>query len=201
MWRFAQRLERRGKLWAAPPSSWIQDQEAMDYACAPPGKKTRLKMTISNTLTVHSARLLTTLTIRWTRLYMSAHSYAVTFHCILINTWLNQARTILLITQDKKNTTHAAICWMSGGAALVWIWNNLKWQHSMSSILGFAAQLSPSSSTNVSKPRSFYLTEGPVTATAITDLIHLVWSQLQWYRHSIINISPLVLWSCHIKTN
>ena len=64
-------------------------------------------MTISNTLTVRSGRLLTTSTIRWSRLYMTAHSYAVTFHCILINTWLNQARTTLLITQDKKNTTVA----------------------------------------------------------------------------------------------
>ena len=103
MWRFDQRKE--GETVSGSPSSWILRQEAMDYACAPPGKKTRLKMTISNTLTVRSARLLTTLTIRWMRLYMSAHSYAVTFHCILINTWLNQARTTLLITQDKKNTT------------------------------------------------------------------------------------------------
>ena len=98
-------LERRGKLWAAL-SSWIQCQEAMDYACAPPGKKTRLnQMTISITLAVHSGRLLTTSSIRWSRLYMSAHSdagYAVAFHCILINTWLNQARTTLLITQDKR---------------------------------------------------------------------------------------------------
>ena len=44
------------------------------------------EMTISNTLTVRSGRLLTTSTIRWSRLYMTAHSYAVTFHCILINT-------------------------------------------------------------------------------------------------------------------
>ena len=104
MWRFDQRLERRGKLWAAP-FSWIPWQEAKDYACAPPGKKTRLKMTISNTLTVRSGRFLTAPAIRWSRLYMTAHSYAgyaVTFHCILINTWLNQARTTLLITQDKK---------------------------------------------------------------------------------------------------
>ena len=82
----------------------------MDYACAPPGRKTRLKMTISNTRTVRSGRFLTAPSIRWSRLYMSAHSYAgyaVTFHCILINTWLNQARTTLLITQDKKNTTHS----------------------------------------------------------------------------------------------
>ena len=98
-------LGKEGETVRGSPSSWIPWQGAMDYACAPPGKKTRLKMTISNTLTVHSGRLLTTLTIRWTRLYMSAHSYAVTFHCILINTWLNQARTTLLITQDKKNTT------------------------------------------------------------------------------------------------
>ena len=33
---------------------------------------------------------------------LSAHSYAVSFHCILINTWLNQARTTLLISQDKR---------------------------------------------------------------------------------------------------
>ena len=93
--------EKRGQLWAAP-SSWIPWQEAMDYACAPPGRKTRLKRTISNTLTVPSGRFLTASSIRWSRLYMTAHSYAVTFHCILINTWLNQARTTLLITQDKK---------------------------------------------------------------------------------------------------
>ena len=100
-------LERRGKLWAAP-SSWIQCQEAMDYACAPPREKTRLnQMTISNTLTVRSGRLLTTSSSRWTRLYMSAHSYAVAFHCILINTCLNQKRMSLLITQDKR-TQHGS---------------------------------------------------------------------------------------------
>ena len=67
------------------------------------------EMTISNTLTVRSGQFLTAPSIRWSRLYMTAHSYAVTFHsyavtfhCILINTWLNQARTTLLITQDKK---------------------------------------------------------------------------------------------------
>ena len=81
----------------------LQCQEAMDYACAPPREKTRLnQMTISNTLAVRSGRLLTTSSIRWSRLYMSAHSYDVAFHCILINTWLNQARTTLLITQDKR---------------------------------------------------------------------------------------------------
>ena len=86
----------------------------MDYACAPPGEKTRLKMTISNTLTVRSGRLLTTSTIRWSRLYMTAHSYAVTFHCILINTWLNQARTTLLITQDKRTRQHLVLRAMGG---------------------------------------------------------------------------------------
>ena len=60
------------------------------------------EMTISNTRTVRSGRFLTTPSIRWSRFFMTAHSYAVTFHCILINTWLNQARTTLLITQDKK---------------------------------------------------------------------------------------------------
>ena len=64
------------------------------------------EMTISNTLTVRSGQLLTTSTIRWSRLYMTAHSYAVTFHCILINTWLNQKRMSLLITQDKR-TRHS----------------------------------------------------------------------------------------------
>ena len=44
------------------------------------------EMTISNTLTVRSGRFLTAPAIRWTRLYMSAHSYDVAFHCILINT-------------------------------------------------------------------------------------------------------------------
>ena len=58
----------------------LQCQEAMDYACAPPREKTRLnQMTISNTLAVRSGRLLTTSSIRWTRLYMSAHSYDVAF--------------------------------------------------------------------------------------------------------------------------
>ena len=88
----------------------------MDYACAPPGRKTRLKRTISNTRTVRSGRLWTAPSIRGRGL--SAHSYdvafmswlcfpcfCIAFHCILINTWLNQKRMSLLITQDKKNTT------------------------------------------------------------------------------------------------
>ena len=115
MWRFDQLLERRGKLWAAP-SSWIQCQETMDYACAPPREKTRLnQMTISNTLAVRSGRLLTAPSIRGRGFALSAHSYdvafmselcfpwfCIAFHCILINTSLNQARTTLLITQDKR---------------------------------------------------------------------------------------------------
>ena len=88
----------------------------MDYACAPPGRKTRLKRTISNTRTVRSGQLWTAPSIRGRGL--SAHSYdvafmswlcfpcfCIAFHCILINTWLNQKRMSLLITQDKKNTT------------------------------------------------------------------------------------------------
>ena len=101
-------LGKEGETVSGSPSSWIPWQGAMDYACAPPGRKTRLKRTISNTRTIRSGRFLTAPSIRWSRLYMSAHSYAgyaVTFHCILINTWLNEARTTLLITQDKKNTT------------------------------------------------------------------------------------------------
>ena len=72
------------------------------------------EMTISNTRTVRSGRFLTAPSIRWSRLYMSTHSYAgyaVTFHCILINTWLNQARTTLLITQDKKTRQNLLIGW------------------------------------------------------------------------------------------
>ena len=80
-------------------------------------------MTISNTLTVRSARFLTAPAIRWTRLFMTAHSYAVTFHCILINTWLNQARTTLLITQDKR-TRHFHLQqtprWSWEGSGWVW---------------------------------------------------------------------------------
>ena len=33
---------------------------------------------------------------------LTAHSYAVYFHCISISTWLNQARTTLLITQEER---------------------------------------------------------------------------------------------------
>ena len=69
------------------------------------------EMTISNTLTVRSGRFLTAPAIRWSRLYMTAHSYAgyaVTFHCIWINTRLNQKRMSLLITQDKK--TRQSLC-------------------------------------------------------------------------------------------
>ena len=69
MWRFDQRKE--GETVSGSPSSWIPWQEAMDYACAPPGKKTRLKMTISNTLTICSGRFLITLTIRCMRLHIA----------------------------------------------------------------------------------------------------------------------------------
>ena len=74
------------------------------------------EMTISNTLTVRSGRFLTAPSIRWTRLYMSAHSYDVAFHCILINTWLNQKRMSLLITQDKKTQQDPQRYWTSDEA-------------------------------------------------------------------------------------
>ena len=67
------------------------------------------EMTTSNTRTVRSGRFLTASSIRWSRFFMTAHSYAVTFHCILITTWLNQARTTLLITQDKKTRQCAGV--------------------------------------------------------------------------------------------
>ena len=51
----------------------------MDYACALPGRKTRLKMTISNTLAVRSGRLLTAPSIRGRGFALSAHSYDVAF--------------------------------------------------------------------------------------------------------------------------
>ena len=116
MWRFDQHLERRGKLWAAP-SSWIavprgyglrlrtsiKGEDKPKPKASPSWLTNHVPSTIiSNTPAVRSGRLLTAPSIRWSRLYMTAHSYAVSFHCILINTWLNQERTTLLISQDKR---------------------------------------------------------------------------------------------------